>query len=115
MKKIIVILGLILLTGCSKKDTLIGTWKTNYNVSGIGSVVEKYSFENKGKCKRIIITTTQITNNCTYEFNKNKTKIKIDWSDKLYKNEFNDYKEINKDKIQIGLNTYTREDVKYEK
>ena len=115
MKKIIVILTLILLTGCSKKDVILGTWKTSYDVGGIGNVIEKYTFEKDNKCIRTIKTTTEINTDCTYTFNNDKTQIKIDWEDKLYKDEFSDYEEIDKNNIKIGNYTYTRKDVKNEK
>ena len=115
MKKIIIILSLLLLIGCSKKDNILGTWETNYDVSGIGNVTEKYTFKENNKCIRTIITTTNINTDCTYTFNKDKNKIKIDWEDKLYKDEFSDYEEIDKNNIKIGNYTYERKDVKNEK
>ena len=112
MRKLIVVLGLILLTGCSNKNIILGTFKTNYEISSIGNVVEKYEFKEKGKCVRTIITTTEINTDCTYEFNKNKSKIKINWEDKIYKDEFSDYEEIDKNNIKIGNYTYIREELK---
>lgn len=107
MKKGILIVMILILTGCSK-NALIGTWKTEYEIKGIGKIEEKYTFKDKGKCVRSIVTTTTINTDCTYKFNKNNTKIQINWENKLYKDNYDEYKEIDKKNIKIGSYTYTK-------
>ena len=113
-KSLFVLLGLLVLTGCgcAKKDAIIGTWKTSYKVSGMGDVEESYTFKEKGKCVRTIKTSTAIKTNCTYKFNKDRTQIKILWKDKLYKDDFSNYKETDKNNIVIGNYTYTKQENK---
>ena len=115
MKRIIIVICLLLLSGCSKKELIIGSWETSYEINGIGKIKEIYNFEKNNKCIRTIIIDSEINTDCTYEFNQDKTQIKILWDDKLYKDDYSNYEEINKNKIKIGNYTYTRKEVKNEK
>lgn len=107
-KTALVLLFLLLLTGCGKKDAIIGKWQTNYQIKGIGNITESYEFKEKGKCIRTLKTPSIINTDCTYEFNKDKTKIKITWKDKLYKDNYDEYKEVNANSIKIGTHTFSK-------
>ena len=117
MKKWIALFALLLLTGCgsTKKDTFLGTWKTSYTVAGVGEVTESYTFKEENKCVRTITTTVDMNTDCTYEFNEDKTQIKIDWEDKIGEAKFETYEKVDDDTIKIGANVYKRGTTKNEK
>ncbi len=101
------IITLVLLTGCSKKG-LNGSYRTVYNIKGIGKVKETYEFLGKGKCVRIINLNADIKDDCTYKFNKDKTKIMINWENKLNKDVYEKYEKIDNKTIKIGTRKYTK-------
>ncbi len=117
MKKVIAMLiGILLLTGCGikekteeeqKQENIIGTWKTTYKLSVIGEVSEKYTFKEKEKCVRVLNAGTDIVDECTYEITEE--GIRIIWKNKIDKESYSKYVEIDNDTILIGEHTYQRE------
>ena len=108
MKKIIpLIIVLFILTGCKKTNSIIGEWETKYDISVFGEVTDKYIFKENNECEKIVNAGTEIKLDCTYEFNDDKTKIKISWDGKLY-DEYVSYEMTDKDTIKIGEYTYVK-------
>ena len=110
MKKLIpLILVLFLITGCknTKKDNIIGEWETNYEISVLGRVVDKYNFKENNECEKTITYGSDIKVECTYEFNEDKTQIKITWDGKL-SDEFVKFERVDKTHIKIGESTYEK-------
>ena len=118
MKKVgIAIIILLIFTGCGTKSNkikeenkqgIIGTWITKYELSVFGETTETYIFKKDNKCVRILNAGNDITNNCTYELNEDKTKIRIIWDDKIDKESYSKYVEIDDNKILIGEHTFER-------
>lgn len=114
MKKKIILLTVmtVLLTGgCkakekTKEEKILGTWETQYELSVFGQITEGYSFKEDGKCVRMLNTGTDIANNCTYEMKED--EIRIIWDDKLDKETYSRYLEIDEDTIMIGEHKYIR-------
>ena len=77
MKKIIVIgVGLLLLTGCGKKENeIVGTWSTQYELGVYGEITQTYEFDKNKTCKKILVTNMEIEKNCTYEVKEDIIKI----------------------------------------
>ena len=118
MKKIIILVCLILMTGCSKaeekeikkeKENIIGSWVTTYDLGAFKGVSEKYIFKENNECVRILNTGSEITDSCTYEFNEDKSKIRIIWENKIDKESFSKYVEVDEKTIMISEHTYKRE------
>ena len=78
-KEIIMILSIILLTGCGKKDELIGKWTTRYELGMYGEITQIYEFQKKGGCKKTLITDMIIEKDCTYE--KKEDSLEIRYND----------------------------------
>ena len=114
MKKITIVLLLILTVGCGKvkektiEEKIIGTWETKYTLSAFGEITESYIFKEKGKCIRMLYTGTDIVNECTYELNEEKDKIRIIWENKLNKENYDKLLEIDENNIMIAEHKYTR-------
>ena len=115
MKKLLFSLVVVmLLTGCNskkeetKKQGIIGSWTTKYELSVIGEVSESYVFKEKGKCVRILNAGSDIVDECTYEIKDN--EIRIIWDNKIDKESFSKYVEITDNKILIGEHTFEREE-----
>ena len=112
MKKILVFIILILMVGCGKvekeEDKLIGTWETKYNLSVFGEVTESYVFKENKECVRMLNTGSDIVNKCTYEFNEEKDEIRIIWDNKLDKERYDRYIEIDDNNIMIAEHKFTR-------
>lgn len=112
VKTVIGILGIILIiSGCGKKEKkpeekIIGTWETKYELSVFGEVTEGYSFKEKGQCVRMLNAGTDIVEKCTYEITEE--GIRIIWEDKMDKETYSKYIEIDEDTIMIGEHKYTR-------
>lgn len=109
MKKyLIFVLTILCLTGCGKKkDALLGTWEASYELGAFGVVTETYEFKEDGKCVKTLNAGTIVTNECTYEFNSNKTEIRIIWNDKSDKESYSNYL-LNDDKLTIGTREYSK-------
>ena len=109
MKKILIILLTVMcLTGCGKKkDELLGTWETNYELGAFGVVTETYEFKEEGKCIKTLDAGTIVTNDCTYEFNEDKSEIRVVWEDKTDKESYSNFS-LDKDTLVIGSRTYQR-------
>nr|MBP3258901.1 hypothetical protein [Bacilli bacterium] len=110
MKKLIpLIILLFIVTGCknTKKDSIIGEWETNYEVSVLGSIVDKYNFKENNECEKTITYDSDVKVTCTYEFNDDKTQIKISWDDKMF-DEFVTFERIDKTHIKIGEYVYEK-------
>lgn len=73
MKKIIILLFIVVLIGCSSKNKFIGTW---YHVDGNEVVI--ISFYEDGKC---LLEELNEEQNCTYEFDNEKITIKSSLAD----------------------------------
>ena len=110
MKKVLVlVLGVVLLTGCEKKDNFLGTWTASYELPAFGTVTEKYEFKENGVCTRTLNTGSDISEECTYEFNQDKTEIRILWNSKLNKEDFSTYSELSETQIKIGERVFTKQ------
>ena len=114
MKKILLlsVMGLIVLTGCGskkeeKKEIIIGSWKTSYELGAFGEVTERYIFKEKGECIRELITTSDIVNKCTYEIKED--EIRIIWEDKLDQESYTKYIAMDDKTIMIGNYKYIKE------
>ena len=114
MKKILIILMIFITIGCGKvkkePDKIIGTWETKYELSVYKEVIEKYTFKENNECVRTLNTGSEIVNKCTYELDKEKDRIRIIWSNKLDKERYDRYIEIDDDNIMIGNHKYIRKD-----
>ena len=118
MKKIIPIIVLILVVvGCGNKkeqeskkqqEKIIGTWETKYELLSFGEVTESYVFKEKGECVRILNTGSDIVDKCTYELNEEKDGIRIIWENKMDKERYSRYVEIDDNDIMIDEHKYTR-------
>lgn len=109
MKKILVlVLGIVLLTGCGKKDSFLGTWTTSYELPSFGNVTETYEFKENGVCIRTLNVGNDIVEDCTYEWNEGKTEIRIVWDSKLNKEDFSTYSQNGATEIKIGGRTFTK-------
>ena len=95
MKKVIVILSLLLFTGCMSKEEkelkkqeekLLGTWETKYELGAFGEVSEKYIFKKNNECIRII------------------------WEDKIDKESYSKYEEVDDKTIIISEHIYKKEE-----
>lgn len=110
MKKKMMIVGgmMLLLTGCGKekKNTIIGTWETKYEMNVFGEVTETYTFKEGNECVRILNAGSDIIEECTYEI-KDK-EIRIIWENKIDKESYSKYIEIDENTIAIAENKYTR-------
>ena len=112
MKKILLaILCTIIVTGCGskEKDAILGTWKTSYELGELGSITEVYEFKEDGKCVRILNAGSDIVDECTYEYNEDKTKIKIVWEDKLDKESYSSYSANSDSEIVIAGRVFVRQ------
>ena len=110
MKKyVIFLLSILCLTGCGKEkvDPLLGTWETSYELGAFGTVVETYEFKENGLCVKTLNTGSDIIEDCTYEFNEDKTQIKIVWDSKQNKDEYTNYS-LNNDILLIGAREYKK-------
>ena len=108
MKKLLLVVGLLFLTGCGNKDSILGTWSVSYVMPVFGNVTETYEFKEDGVCVRTLNTGNDIAEDCTYEFNEDKTKIRIVWNSKLDKEDFYDYSKNNDTEIKIGTRIFTK-------
>ena len=93
-----------------QEEKLLGTWETKYELGAFGEVSEKYIFKENKECIRIINTGNDITNNCTYEFNEDRSKIRIIWEDKIDKESYSKYEEVDDKTIIISEHTYKKEE-----
>lgn len=110
MKKILVLfLDIVLLTGCGKKDNFLGTWSASYELLSFGNITEKYEFKENGVCTRTLNAGTDIVEECTYEWNEDKTKIRILWDSKLNKDDYSTYSKISDNEIKIGEIVFTKQ------
>ena len=110
MKKILVlILGTVLLTGCSKTDSFLGTWVASYELPSFGNVTEKYEFKENGICTRTLNAGSDIIEDCTYEWNEDQTEIRIVWNSKLNKEDFSTYTKNSDHEIKIGERIFTKQ------
>ena len=118
MKKLMILLSLVLLTGCASKEEkelkkqekkLLGTWETKYELGAFGEVSEKYTFKKENKCIRTINTGTDITDDCTYEFNEDRTQIRILWDNKLDKDGYSKFEVVDDNNIMISEHKYTKQ------
>ena len=116
MKKLIVIMiCLVVLTGCGKTETeeekkqenIIGKWITKYELSVFGEVTEEYVFKENNECVRMLNTGSDIVEECTYEITDE--GIRIIWESKIDKESFSKYVEIDENTIYIAEHKYTRE------
>lgn len=78
MKKIGMILMMVLLTGCGKKDELVGKWTTKYELGMYGEITQIYEFHKNKTCKKTLITDMTIEKECTYKRKKDTIEIKYD-------------------------------------
>ncbi len=111
MKRLLISLLLVLvITGCSKtkKEEVLGTWQTTYEMNVLGTITETYTFKENGICVKELKTKTDIVNDCTYEFNKEKNQIRIIWDNKLDKESFSKFEIINENSIMIGEHKYEK-------
>lgn len=111
MKKLgLCLFGIMLVTGCgTKKDTFFSSWTTSYEIPAFGIITEQYDFKEDGTCVRILKTSSDIVENCTYEWNEDKTKIRIVWDSKLDKDAFYNYSKTSDNEIVIGARTFTKQ------
>lgn len=112
MKKyVVILLSIICLTGCGKKkvDPLLGIWETNYELGSFGIITEKYEFKENGLCTKTLDMGSTIVENCTYEFNEDKTQIKMVWDSKQNKNEYINFS-LNDNILIIGTREYQKKD-----
>ncbi len=79
MRKIYILLVIILLTGCHRKDNLVGKWTTKYELGMYGEITQTYEFHKNKTCKKILITDMIIEKECTYQ--KKKDTIDITYRD----------------------------------
>ena len=115
MKKLLIMLvPIFLLTGCGtkteeqkKEDNLIGTWTTSYELGAFGEISEKYTFKKDGQCVRTLNAGSDIVDECTYEINE--SGIRIIWENKIDKENFSKYVEVDDNTIVIGEHTYKKE------
>ena len=118
-KKIMTVASMLLLTGCasklSTKQKLIGTWESKYELSVFGEVTETYSFKEDGKCVRVLNAGNDMADNCTYEFNKEENEIRIVWDNKIDKESFSEYIEVDKNTIMIGEHKFIKKEEANEK
>ena len=107
-KKAIIVGGMaLLLTGCGKeKNELLGTWETKYEMSVFGEVTESYTFKEENKCIRIFNAGSDIIEECTYEVKEG--KIRIIWENKIDKESYSKYIQIDENTIAIAENQYKR-------
>ena len=109
------LVALVLITGCGKskeeqeRDKVIGKWTAKFEMAGL-SGTETYSFKKDGKCVRIVNTGSDISNDCTYEFNANNSEIKIIWTDKIDKKSFSKFTQVDDKTIIIGTRQYSKVD-----
>ena len=114
MKKIMIFLMLLIMVGCKtktkeeEKDKIIGSWETKYSLSVFGEVTESYVFKENHECIRMLNTGSDIVNKCTYEFDEEKENIRIIWENKLDKERYDRYIEIDDNNIMIAEHKYTR-------
>lgn len=117
MKKVLIVMLLLLTAGCGKnskseskklQDKLLGTWETKYELSVFGEVTESYVFKENGECVRMLNTGSDIANKCTYEFDESRDNIKIVWEDKLDKERYDKFIEIDDNNIMIAEHKFTR-------
>ena len=108
---------MLLITGCGAKEKqkakeeqekILGTWEAKYELSVFGEVSETYTFKEEGKCVRVLNAGNDIADNCTYEFNEDKTEIRILWEDKLDQESYSKYIEIDDNTIMIGEHKYEK-------
>lgn len=111
MKKILLIVLLcVVVTGCGKeKDAIVGTWKTSYELGDIGTITETYEFKENGICTRNLNAGSDIIDECTYEFNEDKTQIRIIWDNKLDKESYSTYSMNGESEINIAGRIYTKQ------
>lgn len=98
MKKIIVIMmSLILITGCNSKkeeNKLVGTWSTKYELGTYGDVTQTYNINKDGTCNKTLITDMEIKQDCTYKINKDEITFIYKDDEKTYKYRFENSKLI---------------------
>lgn len=111
MKKyLFIILTIICLTGCGKKEevnSLLGNWETSYELGAFGNVTESYEFKENGECIQSLNAGSTIITECTYQLNNEKNKIKIVWEDKKDKDSYTDYS-LNDNELIIGTRKYIK-------
>lgn len=105
-KKIICLLGIIILTSCKSKDPLYNKWEALYDI-GTLQISETYEFMEDGKCLK---TVNNINTLCTYEFNDDKTKIRIIWDGKLDYDVYSSFEMKNNNEIIIDERVYKKRD-----
>lgn len=80
MKKVLFVVGvsLLVLTGCGKKDELLGKWKTTYELGMYEEVEQTYEFKKNKSCIKTLKTDQKIEVNCKYKVNDNKIEVEYD-------------------------------------
>lgn len=113
MKKVLLaaLLCTLVVTGCGEKekDALLGNWKTSYELGDLGTITESYEFKEKGVCTRTLNAGSDIVDECTYEFNEDKTQIRIVWDDKLDKESYSSYSMNGENEVTIAGRVFARQ------
>lgn len=112
MKKVLLatLLCVMVATGCGKeKDAILGTWKTSYELGALGTVTETYEFKEGSVCTRTLNAGSDIVDECTYEYNEDKTKIRIVWDNKLDKESYSSYSMNGENEVTIAGRVFARQ------
>lgn len=113
MKKVLLatLLCVMVATGCGEKekDSMLGTWKTSYELGALGTVTETYEFKEEGVCTRTLNAGSDIVDECTYEYNEDRTKIRIVWDDKLDKESFSTLSINSETEITLAGRNFTKQ------